>query len=155
MIDFIRALIVGALFWAAIAAAWWAGADELPPIPNGHTLTTNEGLAECYPTDEFRKIVLWVETAKALHTQNADLLELTDSTRAELVVVSQELAIRSTQLVGNEAEVIRLRALIDLQAAEYAKFQRTKTMRAWLTWSAVGLLAGGMLSLGIAYGVKR
>jgi hypothetical protein len=155
MIDLVRALAVGALFWAIITFAWWAGAEELPPMPNGHTLTTKEGIAECYPTDEFRKIVLWVEIAKALHEQNADLLKLVDSTRAELAVASQELEIRSIQVVGNEAEVARLRTLIDLQAAEYAKFKRTKTLRSWLTWTAVGLLTGGIFALGIAYGAKQ
>lgn len=154
MYGFLKGFLVGILFWSVIFLSFASKADDLPPNPYGKTLTINGQLNECYPTDEFRKIVLWVETARHLHVVNSDLNILVDTTRAELTVVSQENAIRASQLKVNLDEIARLRALVNEQQAEQAKLVRRDRAKTALTWTSVGLLIGGIVVVGLVIGLK-
>ena len=154
MIEFFKGLFLGLIMWGLLFLGT-ARADELPPRPKGHTVTTSAGAEECFPTEELRKIVLWVETAEHLHRTAHDLNSLVESTRAELNVISVESELRATQLAATEAEVVRLRALVAQQesAVEAEGFQQR--MRRALTWGAIGVLAGTAAAFAIAYGVSK
>jgi hypothetical protein len=155
MTEFMRGMFIGLVLWTLLFLGTAARADELPQRPQGHTVSTAQGPKECFETEELRKIVLWVETAEHLHRVNHDMLSLLDTTRAELVVVGQEEAIRAQQLLATEAEVVRLRALVAQQADDYTAEDRQQRIRRALTWGAIGLLAGTAAAFAIAYGVSK
>lgn len=155
MTEFLRGLFIGLVLWTLLFLGTAARADELPPRPKGHTVTTPAGAEECFSTEELRKIVLWVETAEYLHLMTHDLNSLVDTTRSELHVVSVESEIRATQLRALEAEVVRLRALVAQQADDYAAEDRQQRLRRVLAWGAIGLLAGTAAAFAVAYGVSK
>lgn len=152
--NFLKDLLVGLIFWALIALAWSARSDELPEPPQGYTVKSPSGLRECYPTEEFRKIVIWIEVAKHFHYVNHELNVLLDTTRAELTVVGQTSEIRAAQLEARQLEVNRLKALIEEQQKEYARNERNRKIKKGLTWSGVGLFAAGTITFGVLWGLK-
>jgi len=155
MTEFLRGLFIGIVLWTLLFIGTAARADELPPRPKGHTVTTPAGAEECFPTDELRKIVLWVETAEHLHLTAYDLNGLVENTRAELNVVAAESEIRLAQLRATEVEVVRLRALVAQQADDYETEDRQQRIRRALAWGAIGLLAGTAIAFAVAYGVSK
>lgn len=154
MSNFLKDLIVGIIFWAMIILAWSARSDELPEVPQGYTVKSPSGLRECYSTEEFRKIVIWIEIAKHFHYVNHELNVLLDTTRAELTVVGQTSEIRAGQLQASQLEVNRLKALIEEQQREYTRNERNRKIKKGLTWSGVGLFAAGTITFGILWGLK-
>jgi hypothetical protein len=153
--NFLKDLLVGLIFWGLIALAWAAKGDELPEAPEGYTIKTPSGLRECYPTEEFRKIVIWIEIAKHFHYVNHELNVLLDTTRAELTVVGQTSEIRAGQLQASQLEVNRLKALIEEQQKEYARNERNRKIKKGLTWSGVGLFAAGTITFGLLWGLNK
>ena len=153
--NFLKDLLVGLIFWALIALAWSAKSDELPEVPEGYTIKSPSGLRECYPTEEFRKIVIWIEIAKHFHYVNHELNVLLDTTRAELTVVGQTSEIRAGQLQASQLEVNRLKALIEEQQKEYARNERNRKIKKGLTWSGVGLFAAGTITFGLLWGLNK
>lgn len=153
--NFIKDLLVGLIFWGLLTLAWSARSDELPDTPEGYTVKTPQGLRECYPTEEFRKIVMWVEIAKHFHFVNHELNVLLDTTRAELTVIGQESEIRAAQLKASQLEVDRLRALVATQQNEYARNEKLRKLKSGFTWGGLALLAAGTLTFGIAWGVSK
>lgn len=153
--NFLKDLLVGLIFWALIALAWSAKSDELPEVPEGYTIKSPSGLRECYPTEEFRKIVIWIEIAKHFHYVNHELNVLLDTTRAELTVVGQTSEIRAGQLQASQFEVSRLKALIEEQQKEYARNERNRKIKKGLTWSGVGLFAAGTITFGLLWGLNK
>lgn len=154
MSNFLKDLLLGLIFWAIIALAWSVRSDELPEPPQGYTVKSPSGLRECYPTEEFRKIVIWIEIAKHFHYVNHELNVLLDTTRAELTVVGQTSEIRAGQLQASQLEVNRLKALIEEQQREYTRNERNRKINKGLTWSGVGLFAAGTITFGILWGLK-
>lgn len=152
--NFLKDLLLGLIFWAIIALAWSVRSDELPEPPQGYTVKSPSGLRECYPTEEFRKIVIWIEIAKHFHYVNHELNVLLDTTRAELTVVGQTSEIRAAQLEARQLEVNRLKALIEEQQKEYARNERDRKIKKGLTWSGVGLFAAGTITFGVLWGLK-
>jgi hypothetical protein len=152
--NFLKDLLLGLIFWAIIALAWSVRSDELPEPPQGYTVKSPSGLRECYPTEEFRKIVIWIEIAKHFHYVNHELNVLLDTTRAELTVVGQTSEIRAAQLDARQLEVNRLKALIEEQQKEYARNERDRKIKKGLTWSGVGLFAAGTITFGVLWGLK-
>jgi hypothetical protein len=152
--NFLKDLLLGLIFWAIIALAWSVRSDELPEPPQGYTVKSPSGLRECYPTEEFRKIVIWIEIAKHFHYVNHELNVLLDTTRAELTVVGQTSEIRAAQLDARQLEVNRLKALIEEQQKEYARNERNRKIKKGLTWSGVGLFAAGTITFGVLWGLK-
>ena len=155
MTNFTKDLLVGLIFWALIALAWSLKADELPEVPEGYTIKTPSGLRECYPTEEFRKIVVWVEIAKHFHHVNHELIVLLDTTRAELTVVGQTSEIRASQLEASYLEVSRLQALVGEQQKEYARAERIRKIKNGLKWGGIGLLAAGTITFGMLWGISK
>jgi hypothetical protein len=155
LIDLFRYFIMGLVFWIAILFVWSLQADELPPRPQGHTVKTPTGSEECFPTDELRKIVLWVKTAEHLHKANKDLEVLLTNAHGQGALDWQEAGMREAQLRGAQAEIDRLRALVNEQQTSYDQDERKRKIRKALTWSSVGVLAAGVVAFGIAWGVAR
>jgi hypothetical protein len=155
LINFLKDLILGLIFWALIAFAWSLKADELPEIPDGYTIKTPSGLRECYPTEEFRKIVIWIEIAKHFHYVNHELNVLLDTTKAELTVVGQASEIRASQLEASQLEINRLQALVGEQQKEYARAERIRKIKNGLKWGGIGLLAAGTITFGMLWGISK
>lgn len=153
--NFLKDLLVGLIFWALIALAWVAKADDLPEIPKGSTVKTPSGLKECYPTEEFRKIVIWVEIAKHFHYMNHELDSLLETTREELSVVNQQLDIRNNQFKASQLEMDRLKIIIDEQQKEQARNERIKKIKSGLAWGGIVLLAAGTATFGLMWGVSK
>lgn len=153
--NFLKDLLVGLIFWALIALAWSARSDELPEVPEGYTVKTASGLRECYPTEEFRKIVIWIEIAKHFHYVNHELNVLLDTTRAELTVVGQTSEIRAGQLEASNLEVSRLNALIGEQQKEYKRTERIRKIKNGLKWGGIGILAAGTIAFGMLWGISK
>jgi hypothetical protein len=153
--NFLKDLLVGLIFWALIALTWSLKADELPEVPEGYTVKTPSGLRECYPTEEFRKIVIWIEIAKHFHYVNHELNVLLDTTRAELTVVGQTSEIRASQLEASNLEIKRLQALVGEQQKEYARAERIRKIKNGLKWVGIGLFAAGTITFGMLWGLNE
>lgn len=155
-VEFFQAFFVFTLFWVALLLSWMASADELPDRPKGYTVSSpTRGQAECFPTEEFRKIVLWIETAERYHEANHNLLVLLESTRAELTVVGQESAQFESMWKTSQDEIVRLQLLVVEQQKSFVRDERNRKIRAGLTWGGVSVLVVTAVALGIGWGTDK